>query len=127
MARPTLPDGFGCGELIALMKSAPNPFVYSLERRVAAGAVKPWGVQLAAGFSKDTALATYARVMDRYGTVLKGKDPSILSTLLRSRGTRPFYQVRVGADTRAAADDLCAKIRGAGGACLVLRNSGNSG
>jgi hypothetical protein len=30
--------------------------------------------------------------------------------------------VRVGADTRAGANELCAALRKAGGACLVLRN-----
>jgi hypothetical protein len=30
--------------------------------------------------------------------------------------------VRIGTDTRAAADDLCGRIRHAGQACLVLRN-----
>ena len=47
--------------------------------------------------------------------------------MLRSRGTRPFYQVRIGAETRESANGLCAKIMRAGGACLVLRNSGRSG
>jgi hypothetical protein len=30
--------------------------------------------------------------------------------------------VRIGADTRAEADDLCNRIRRVGGACFVLRN-----
>jgi hypothetical protein len=30
--------------------------------------------------------------------------------------------VRVGADTRQAAEGLCGSIRRAGGACMVLRN-----
>jgi SPOR domain len=47
----------------------------------------------------------------------------LLGSIFRSRGTRTFYQVRIGADTRPAADDLCNRIRRAGGACLVLRNS----
>jgi hypothetical protein len=46
-----------------------------------------------------------------------------LGSVWRSRGTRTFYQVRIGSDTRAEADGLCNRIRGAGGACLVLRNS----
>jgi hypothetical protein len=41
---------------------------------------------------------------------------------MRTRGTRLFYQVRIGADTRATADDLCRRIQRAGGACFVLRN-----
>jgi hypothetical protein len=117
----------GCGELIALVKSTPNMFVRALEQRVVLGAAKPWGVQLAAGFSKDNALATYSRSMARFAAVLEGHDPSIQSGVLRSRGTRPFYQVRIGADTRAAADGLCGQIRRAGGACLVLRNGGANG
>ena len=117
----------GCGELIALVKSAPNPFVHQLEERVALVAVKPWGVQLAAGFSKDVALTAYSRAIKGLGSVLEGHDPSILSTLLRTRGTRPFYQVRIGADTRPEADGLCGRIRRAGGACLVLRNEPRSG
>ena len=40
---------------------------------------------------------------------------------------RAFYQVRIGADTRPAADDLCNRIRRAGGACFVLRNMGVPG
>jgi hypothetical protein len=117
----------GCGELIALMKSAPNLFVRELEQRVVLGAAKPWGVQLAAGFSKDNALATYSRAMTRLSAVLDGHDPSIQAGVLRSRGTRMFYQVRVGADSRGEADALCGRIRRAGGACLVLRNAGANG
>ena len=46
-----------CRELMALLKQAPNPFVTGLEERITLGAAKLWGVQLAAGFSRDTALA----------------------------------------------------------------------
>jgi hypothetical protein len=113
----------GCGELMALLKRAPYPFVEGLERRVALAAVQPWGVQLAADFSRDRALATYARVMRRYDQVLRGRDPSILSSVSRSRGRRVLYQVRIGADTRAAADELCGRLRRVGGACMVLRNN----
>jgi hypothetical protein len=114
----------GCGELMALLHRAPNPFIEKLEQRVNVVAAAPWGVQLAAGFSRDHALSNYAMLAKRYATVLEGRDPSLLSTLLRSRGTQPFYQVRVGADTRAAAESLCGNIRRAGGACFVLRNRG---
>ena len=91
--------------------------------RVKLVAASAWGVQLSAGFSRERALAAFAGLAKRYGEVLAGHDPTIFSTLLRSRGTRPFYQVRLGAETRASADGLCGKIRRTGGACLVLRNS----
>ena len=111
-----------CRELMALLKRAPNPFVTQLEQHVKLGADRLWGVQLAAGFNRDRALAMYARAMKRLSAVIGDQDPSLLGTTWRSRGTRTFYQVRIGADTRPAADDLCNRIRRAGGACFVLRN-----
>jgi hypothetical protein len=81
-----------------------------------------WGVQLAAGWDRNKALAMYARAIKGLRGVIGDQDPSLLSSRMRSRGTRTFYQVRIGADTRPAADDLCNRIRRAGGACFVLRN-----
>jgi hypothetical protein len=112
----------GCRELMALLRRAPNPFVTELEAHVKLGADRPWGVQLAAGFNRDKALAMYARAIKRLSAVIGDQDPSLLSSVMRNRGTRLFYQVRIGADTRVAADDLCNRIRRAGGACFVLRN-----
>lgn len=114
----------GCRELMALLKQAPNPFVAGLEQRIRLGAAMAWGVQLAAGFSRERALAMYARAIKRLGEIIGDRDPSLLSSTFRSRGTRPFYQVRIGAETRVAADELCGRIRRAGQACLVMRNAG---
>ena len=111
-----------CRELMALLRRAPNFFVTELEAHIQLAAAKLWGVQLAAGFDRNKALAMYARAMTRLRGVIGDQDPSLLSSLMRTRGTRPFYQVRIGADTRPAADDLCNRIRRAGGACFVLRN-----
>jgi len=111
-----------CRDLMALLKRAPNSFVTQLEQHVKLGADRLWGVQLAAGFNRDRALAMYARAMKRLSAVIGDQDPSLLSSVMRSRGSRLFYQVRIGADTRPAADDLCNRIRRAGGACFVLRN-----
>jgi hypothetical protein len=111
-----------CRELMALLKQAPNPFIAGLEQRVTLAAAKLWGVQLAAGFSRDKALAMYGRAVSRLSGVIGNRDPSILTSRMRSRGPATFYQVRFGADTRPEADDLCNRIRKAGGACFVLRN-----
>jgi Transglycosylase SLT domain/SPOR domain len=111
-----------CSQLVALLHRAPNPFVQKLEERVNLAAASPWGVQLSAGFSRDRALAAYAAIAKRYADVLSGRDPTLLSNVLRTRGSSAFYQVRVGADTREAADTLCGSIRRVGGACMVLRN-----
>ncbi|QPF88201.1 transglycosylase SLT domain-containing protein [Bradyrhizobium genosp. L] len=111
-----------CRELMALLRRAPNPFVAGLEQHITLSAAKVWGVQLAAGFSRDKALAMYARAMKRLSAVIGDQDPSLLGSRLRSRGAATFYQVRIGADTRPEADALCGRIRKAGGACFVLKN-----
>ena len=125
--RPERAPPSSCRELMALLERAPNPFIAGLERRIALGAAKPWGVQLAASFNRGQALAMYARAMKRFGAVIGDRDPSLLGSLNRSRGTRVFYQVRIGAETRRAADDLCNRVRRAGGACFVLKNRGVRG
>jgi hypothetical protein len=111
-----------CQEVVATLKRGPNLFVRELERRIALAASAPWGVQLSAGFSRQIALRNYASIAKRHSSLLQGRNPSILATRLLSRGPRPFYQVRVGANTRAAAENLCESVRRARGACLVLRN-----
>jgi hypothetical protein len=118
-AHKTAPN---CGQLTALLQRAPNPFVEKLQERVKLTAESPWGIQLSAGFSRERVLTAYATIATRYAGLLSGRDASILSSVFRSRGTRAFYQIRVGTETRETANTLCAGIRRAGGACMVLRN-----
>jgi hypothetical protein len=115
-----------CAELTAMSRTSPNPFVTELEKRVSNGVAKPWGVELSASFSRAKALTLYSAAESRYGALLAGHDPNIVRTRNRNRGTSDFYQIRVGADTRPEANRLCASLRAAGGACMVLRNA-NSG
>jgi hypothetical protein len=120
---PDRASNTSCRELMALLKRAPNRFVTQLEHRVTRATLRLWGVQVAAGFNRDQALAMYARAMKGLSAVIGNQDdPSLLPLLFRSRGTSSFYQVRIGTDTRRAAGDLCSRIRRAGGACLVKRN-----
>jgi len=112
-----------CPTLVAGLKHAPNLFVARLEQRVGAGIARAWGAELAAGFSRERALKTYAELETRYRSALAGADAIILHGQFRSRGTRAFYQVRVGADTRREAEQICGRLHTAGAACLVLRNS----
>ena len=101
-----------CGELMAMLKEQPSPFIGELERRVREGAGRPWGVQLSAGFGRDHVLAAYATIEKSYRPTLENRDPIIIESKFRSRGTQTFYQVRVGADTRASADELCGALQG---------------
>jgi hypothetical protein len=81
----------------------------------------PWGVQLAGNWSEGRVLATYEQLRRKYGSVLRDRLPLILRA--RPPGPRATkYIVRVSESSRANADSLCAKLRAAGGACMVLRN-----
>ena len=84
--------------------------------------IAPWGVQLAGNFSKDRALASYARAKQRHAAILGEAMPMVIGTRLRNRGTRAFYRVRIPAPTRAAATELCGRLHKAGGACVVLKS-----
>ena len=87
-ARPPASPKLGCRELMALLRRAPNPFVTQLEAHVKLGAERLWGVQLAAGFDRDKALAMYARAISRLARVIGDQDPSLLGSVLRNRGSR---------------------------------------
>jgi len=113
----------GCAAVRAALRQGPGPYLAALEQRIRTGVAMPWGVQLSAGFSRGKALAAFARAEQRHASLLAGKDTMILQTRMLSRGSRAFYQVRVGLPSRAASDSLCNRLRAAGGACLVLRNS----
>jgi hypothetical protein len=79
-------------------------------------------VQLAGNFSKAIALASYGRARQIYAAVIGDAQPMIIGTRLRSRGSRPFYRVRVPAQTRAEANAICGRIHSAGGSCVTLRS-----
>ena len=47
---------------------------------------------------------------------------AVVSRVRSPIGRRGIYAVRIGAWKRAEADQICAALRQAGGACIVLRN-----
>ena len=79
----------------------------------------PWGVQLAGHWSEGRVLASYEQLRRRYGSVLGERLPLVLYA---SRRAPSSFLLRVSENSRQAADALCAKLRAAGGACVVLRN-----
>ena len=89
---------------------------------IAEAALAPWGVQIAGNFSKDRALAIFARARQRHSAILNDVAPMVIGTLMRSRGTRAFYRVRIPAPTRTAATEVCDRLRKQGGACVVLKS-----
>jgi hypothetical protein len=85
------------------------------------GPIAPWGVQLAGNFSKAIALTSFDRARQRYAAVIGGRQPMVIGSVLRSRGTRRFYRVLLPAGSRAEADHLCGAILADGGACVAVR------
>ena len=115
-------DDIGCEKTIAALGGTPSTLFTRLEESVTAAVAQPWGIQLSAGFSRDKALQSYARSIKDLESIVGEQDPIILQSLLRSRGTRPFFQIRIGAATRGDANKLCSQIRASKHACIVLRN-----
>jgi len=111
-----------CETLMAKLEQPPTAFLAALQQHVVTGAMQPWGAILGAHRSRPEILERYAALQLRFAAVLAGRDPILLE---RGRGSLPRYQVRVGAESRAAANDICKRIHLAGGDCVVLRNPGS--
>lgn len=92
------------------------------EGPIAESPLAPWGVQVAGNFSKANALSTYARARQRFAAILGEVTPMVIGTRLRSRGTHAFYRVRIPAESRQAAAEICGRLQKAGGACVVLKS-----
>jgi hypothetical protein len=82
----------------------------------------PWGVQIAAHHSRDIALAAFQRQQQRFESVLGGQAPTVVRYRAPGRGPARLYAVRIGAETRQAAQALCDELRAINGACVVMKN-----
>ncbi|MCK9916250.1 lytic transglycosylase domain-containing protein [Microbacteriaceae bacterium K1510] len=114
-----LAPAIDCEQLIASLQQPPGAFFYELKQQVESALSKPWGLVLAAGLSRDRVLEQYSRVIGKVRALTGAPEPIL--TAARERGLNRVYKAWVGADTRSAANALCARIRTAGGACFVLR------
>jgi len=103
-----LSEGAGAAIVPASLTSAPRA---------------PWGVQVAGNFSQARAIASYRTLQQKFPNVIGNRPPLILSSVAASRGRAPFYAIRLPANTRDAADELCNKLHAVGGACVVMKNA----
>ena len=97
------------------------PAIMAATVAMAAIDVKPWGVQVAGNFRRAAAVRQWQRVRERFPALLAGHEP-VVSRVRTPMGRRGVYAVRIGVDDRAGADAICRRLRGAGGACIVMRN-----
>lgn len=82
---------------------------------------KPWGIQVAGNFRQSAAMRQWQRERARFPALLKQYQP-VVSRVRTPIGKRGIYAVRIGVNDRGTADRICAQLRGAGGACVVMRN-----
>ena len=82
---------------------------------------KPWGIQVAGNFRRSAAVNQYERVRRQFASVMEGHKP-VVSRVRTPIGRRGIYAVRIGADSRGEANTICAALKSAGGACIVMRN-----
>src|SRR6185503_9324260 len=100
-----------CRKLAPLVVRA----VYETEPLTVSGAWRPWGVHVSTSFSKAKALAQFARLKQQHASLLGDRDPFVQPERHLSRGRRSLYQVQIGAESKAAAAKLCARLRADGG------------
>jgi len=115
MESSTAPTGERCVEIAKLM-------IERTRRRLplsSSPAWGPWGVQLAGNWSEGGVLAAYERLRRKYTGVLGDRLPLVL---YGRRGSGSPFVVRVSEKSQAEASALCTKLRGVGGACIVVRN-----
>jgi len=83
--------------------------------------LKPWGIQVAGNFRRHVALNSWNRLRRKFPVLLSDYKPYVQSRRA-AFARRKIYAVRLGSDSRKEADQICAKLRRAGGACVVTRN-----
>lgn len=83
---------------------------------------KPWGAEIGGSFSPVVARRIFRLARAEYPKILGGEDPLYVRSRNLSFGTRPRYTVRIGRESRDAAQALCRGITAAGGYCVVRKN-----
>ncbi|WP_034854820.1 transglycosylase SLT domain-containing protein [Sinorhizobium sojae] len=82
----------------------------------------PWGVQLAAHFQKAVAQRMFLNAVKRLPAPISSEKALLVRERNGGFGARSRYAARIGRQTRAEADKLCAAVRRSGGSCIVFKN-----
>jgi Transglycosylase SLT domain len=82
--------------------------------------VKPWGVEIVGGTTPANALARFRDWQPKFAALVAGREPHVV--IRGIIGQSGAARVRIGDDTRAGAEKLCASLKAAGTYCDVMRN-----
>ncbi|BCG80119.1 SPOR domain-containing protein [Mesorhizobium sp. 113-3-3] len=93
--------------------------VASIDPATTATGSGSWSMQVASQPTVESAQSTYQDLQRRYGSVLAGRTANIVKAEIAGKGT--FYRVRVVAQSRNDAINLCTSYKAAGGNCFVSR------
>lgn len=104
------------GEACRMMRA-----IYSQTIAMSTVVTKPWGIQVAGNFRRSAAIRQWQRMSTRFSRAIAEAEP-VVSRIRSARGRRGIYAVRIGADSRASANDICRQLQAGGGSCVVLRN-----
>jgi hypothetical protein len=85
----------------------------------AAAAPGSWSMQIASQPNEESAQASYKALSSRYASVLDGHPANIVKAEIAGKGT--FYRVRIPANSRNDAINLCESYKAAGGNCFVSK------
>ena len=83
--------------------------------------IPPWGVQVAGNFNRTAAVKQWERVRVKLARIIGDVEPAIFATR-GAIGRKQMHVVQIGASDKREANDLCNKLRLAGGSCVVVRN-----
>lgn len=107
---------------LPMKKRIYQPAYEPQQQQQATARPRPWGVQLAADFNPDDALAVFTRLKKQYAAVLAEQEPMVIRHRNPGFGRKPRYAVRVGFESLSEAQKLCDRLRARGGACGVTKN-----
>jgi hypothetical protein len=79
-----------------------------------------WGVQLASHWSESKALQGFDSLRHKHPSVLGNRKATIVQA--KMAGNAVMKRVQIAMTTRADAEQLCSRLKTAGGACLVMKN-----
>jgi hypothetical protein len=82
-----------------------------------------WIVQLIGDDTEATALSRFRQLQNKHRAILGIYKPLVVNTTLTPGAPPIWTRVRVGLNSREAADSLCAKLESAGERCVVQRNT----
>jgi SPOR domain len=85
-----------------------------------------WVVQLIGDDTEATALLRFRQMQNKHKAILGIYKPLVVNTTLTPGAPPVWTRVRVGLNSREAAESLCARLESAGERCVVQRNTNAS-